>query len=269
MSRLGAQPRSRPAWGMALGGALLGALFALVTQAPARWAAGPLASASGGHLQLDQAQGTLWDGSAGLVLSGGPGSRDASRLPGRARWQLGWAEGSPQLRLSLDCCSSGPLALRLQPGLSGWRLALPSQPQPLLRLPAEWLAGLGTPWNTLQLGGQIRLAAQDFQLVNQGGRLHAEGALQLELHQLSSRLATVAPLGSYRLSLLAPQTGAAQLQLQTLEGALLLQGQGSWGGGRARFSGEASAAPGREAALNNLLNVIGRRQGERSLITIG
>ena len=29
------------------------------------------------------------------------------------------------------------------------------------------------------------------------------------------------------------------------------------------------ASPGREAALNNLLNIIGRRQGARSVITIG
>ena len=36
-----------------------------------------------------------------------------------------------------------------------------------------------------------------------------------------------------------------------------------------RFDGEASAAPGREDALSNLLNIIGRRQGARSLITLG
>jgi general secretion pathway protein N len=36
-----------------------------------------------------------------------------------------------------------------------------------------------------------------------------------------------------------------------------------------RFSGQASAAAGAEAALNNLLNIIGRRQGARSVISIG
>jgi general secretion pathway protein N len=35
------------------------------------------------------------------------------------------------------------------------------------------------------------------------------------------------------------------------------------------FSGSASAAPDREAALANLLNIIGRRSGARSIITIG
>ena len=38
---------------------------------------------------------------------------------------------------------------------------------------------------------------------------------------------------------------------------------------RLRFEGVASAAPEREAALANLLNIIGRRSGARSIITIG
>lgn len=266
MSHHDAEPRLR-LW--VLGGALLGGLLALLLNAPARWAAAPLAQATRGHLQLDGADGSLWSGSAGLVLTGGTGSRDASRLPGRAHWQLGWADGAPQLRVQLDCCTQQPLALRWQPGLQGWRLSLPTQAEPLLRLPAEWLAGLGTPWNTLQLGGQLRLSAQQFALQQQDGRLQASGQLQLELHQLSSRLATVAPLGSYRLQLMSTPDGANRLELQTLDGALLLQGQGSLQAGRARFAGEARAAAGREAALNNLLNIIGRRDGERSVITIG
>ena len=44
---------------------------------------------------------------------------------------------------------------------------------------------------------------------------------------------------------------------------------GEWRGGRVRFNGQASAAPGQEAALGNLLNIIGRRQGAVSVITIG
>ena len=35
------------------------------------------------------------------------------------------------------------------------------------------------------------------------------------------------------------------------------------------FSKLASAAPGSEAALNNLLNIIGRRQGTLAVLSIG
>jgi general secretion pathway protein N len=57
--------------------------------------------------------------------------------------------------------------------------------------------------------------------------------------------------------------------LTTREGALQLNGSGQWTGVALRFNGEASAAPGSEEALANLLNIIGRREGARSLITLG
>jgi general secretion pathway protein N len=36
-----------------------------------------------------------------------------------------------------------------------------------------------------------------------------------------------------------------------------------------RFTGEASAEEGSESALTNLLNIIGRRQGGKSLLSLG
>ena len=80
--------------------------------------------------------------------------------------------------------------------------------------------------------------------------------------------ATTPVLGSYRLQLAAAD-GVPRLNLLTLDGALRLSGSGEWAASGLRFRGEASAASGAEAALANLLNIIGRRQGERSLIAIG
>jgi len=62
---------------------------------------------------------------------------------------------------------------------------------------------------------------------------------------------------------------SVSLSLQTLQGDLQLSGSGLWVGQRLRFTGEASAAPEREGALSNLLNIIGRRNGARSLISLG
>lgn len=256
------------AWAWA--GLALGGLVAMVAQAPAVWLANEVAKATQGHLLLADARGTVWRGSGELVLTGGEGSREGSRLPGRLSWHLGWTAGAPELRLRLDCCTAGDVPLRLHPGWGPFGLTVPSHAEPLLRVPAAWLAGLGTPWNTLQLGGHLRLSSREFQLTPQAGRWVSRGALDLEFAHLSSRLSTLAPLGSYRLTLQAQPDGPMQLQLQTLEGALQLRGQGMMGhGSPMRFQGEASAAPGREMALNNLLNIIGRRQGDRSLITIG
>jgi len=60
-----------------------------------------------------------------------------------------------------------------------------------------------------------------------------------------------------------------QVDLQTLQGSLQLRGRGQWIGGKLRFEGEAQAAPERQEALANLLNIIGQRMGARSLIKLG
>lgn len=116
----------------------------------------------------------------------------------------------------------------------------------------------------LQLLG---LGAQGLQADWASGRLQLGGQVQLDALALSSRLSTLKPMGSYRLVLQG--ASVPTLTLQTLEGALQLSGSGQWVGQRLRFSGEARAAPEREAALSNLLNIIGRRSGARSLITLG
>ncbi|MDM4766429.1 hypothetical protein [Pelomonas sp. SE-A7] len=267
---LAPEQRSSRRW--AIAGGLVGLLLAVLLFAPASWLAHGLADASNGHLLLTETRGSVWSGSGVLVLTGGEGSRDASALPGRLEWTLRPQGLGLVLRLRQACCTNGELNLLVQPGANRLAISLPHQVPGdwLARLPAAWLGGLGTPWNTLQLNGSVRLSAQDFRLERVGGRWTQTGRLDLDLVNLGSRLSTLAPLGSYRLSLVGGQAaGQSLLQLSTLDGALLLNGQGSLGGGKARFLGDATAAPGREAALNNLLNIIGRREGARSVISIG
>jgi general secretion pathway protein N len=62
---------------------------------------------------------------------------------------------------------------------------------------------------------------------------------------------------------------ATRLELSTQSGALQLSGSGQWAASRLRFQGQASAEAGSEAVLGSLLNIIGRRQGALSLISIG
>ena len=98
-------------------------------------------------------------------------------------------------------------------------------------------------------------------------KLALAGRATLDATDISSSLSTLRPMGSYRITL---EGGPAPtLLLTTREGSLQLSGSGRWNGTALRFDGEASAAPGREDALSNLLNIIGRREGARSLITLG
>ena len=269
-------------WGVA--GALLGALVALAVWAPAAWLAAAVADASGQRLLLADARGTVWNGSAVPVLTGGVGSRDASALPGRLNWSLGLQGSALTLRARHDCCINGEMLLRFTPGWGRVRVELPASQGALGQWPASWLVGLGTPWNTLQPSGSLQLFSTGLTAESVQGRWRMAGRADLALDSMASRVSTLDVLGSYRLVLAGAPVGAAgaaagtaagtaetpaSLQLSTTSGALLLDGSGQWVGSRLRFNGQASAAPGSEAILNNLLNIIGRRQGARSVISIG
>ena len=291
----------------ALAGALLGALVATVVFAPARWVAWALLQASQGRVVLGHAQGTVWSGHGRLTLTGGPGSRDALTLPGQLSWKLdgsgGWGGLAARLSLRHPDLMPAPLVLRLQPGLGPWSLSLaesktsdttpgrpagppgassgsPAEAAPraasgtpsgaTVLWPAAWLSALGTPWNTLQPSGLLRLSSPGFTLQMAPGGLRLQGSLVLEATDIASRLSTLPRLGSYRVVVAGPGGGeAATVQLNTLDGALLLSASGQWTGARLRLRGEARAAPGQEAALQNLLNLIGTRDGARSILSIG
>lgn len=256
-------PREIP-WAWATGGAVAGLLLALLLFAPARWLAGAVAQATGGHVQLVEPHGTVWSGSARLVLTGGPGSTDAATLPGRVQWELHPRLDGVRALVDADCCTPQPLPLRVQLRLRGLRVQVGDGTS---QWPAGVIAGLGTPWNTLQIEGELRLATQGLSVEWSAGRPAVAGRAELVAQRVASRLSTLRPMGSYRITL---QGGTpATLRLETLEGSLQLSGTGQWVGARLHFRGEASAAPDREAALANLLNIIGRRSGPRSLISIG
>jgi len=256
---------ARAPWAWALGGVLLGGLLAVLVFAPAHWLAAALRAASGGQVLLEDARGTLWTGSAQLTLTGGAGSVDAATLPSRLSWALRPGLGGLTVRLQTSCCLAQPWSLRLEPQ---WRGAQLTASDSTSNWPAQLLTGLGTPFNTIAPQGQLALGTQGLTLTWAAGRLQMAGRIQLDAQALSSRLSTLQPMGSYQFVVSGGAT--PELLLSTLGGsALQLSGRGQWVGGRLRFSGEASSTPEHQAALSNLLNIIGRRDGVRSVITLG
>ena len=272
-SRSNAQAASsaRSPWSMALLGALLGWVLTLGIWAPARWLAWGVAQASQGQVQWLNPRGTVWQGSAQLLLSGGAGSRDPLALPGRLHWTLAPTSTGLRLGWRADCCMSEAAGLSVEATWSSWQVQASDHTS---HWPAAVLAGLGAPWNTLQADGQLQLRTQALELHWAQGRVHMKGQAELQLQNMSTRLSAIRPIGSYGVELRGtPQgTPTPSLQLSTQQGPLLLSGEGQWVGGQLRFKGEASAQEGQEgqeAALNNLLNILGRRQGKRSLISLG
>lgn len=263
-TRLARNPSLAAPWRWAVLGALLGLAIATLVYAPASWLAAVVSQASAGRLQLIAPRGTVWTGSARLQLTGGEGSRDSAVLPGQLAWRLrpGWL--ALNLQISADCCTTAPLQARLTQHWSGVSLEVRDGHS---QWPAALLTGLGTPWNTVQAEGSLQVSTQSFSMVWFEGRLTLSGQAELAALAMSSRLSTLKPMGSYRLTLRGGSTPS--LELATVEGSLQLSGSGSWTGPRLRFTGVASVAPEHEAALSNLLNIIGRRNGARSIITLG
>ena len=262
-------PRPAPAdapWRWAAAGAVLGLVLVVVLAAPARWLAAATAQASGGRVLLAEPAGRVWAGSARLVLTGGEGSHDRAALPGRVQWRLSPGLGALAITVSADCCTppDAPLRLRLSARWDGAALALADG---LSHWPAAMLAGLGTPFNTIEPEGELNLATRGLGAQWQAGRLQLAGSATLTARQLSSRLSTLRPMGSYQVVL---QGGSdIGVTLSTLEGRLQLSGSGHWVGTRLRFQGEARAAPGLQAQLANLLNILGRREGDRAILSFG
>lgn len=261
-------PLRRPPWAWAVAGALLGLMLTLVLQAPARWLGSLLALLSHDQVMLAEARGSVWTGSARLQLTGGAGSRDQSALPGRIQWQLRPRWTSLSLQLGADCCTTAPFDIALTPHWGGGLITVNDPPNPTpSHWPAALLIGLGAPWNTVQVEGQLLLNTHQLSLSWAEGRPTLGGSAELQALAVSSRLSTLKPMGSYRIQL---HGGASPtLEVSTIEGSLQLSGSGRWVGPRLHFTGEASATPDREAALSNLLNILGRRKGGRTVITVG
>ncbi len=254
---------------------LLGVLWALLWQAPASWLSAALWSASGQRVLLAQAQGTWRDGSALLVLEGGAGSRGATVLPGTLHWSVSLAQawrGRLQARIDWPAVSAQPLQVDAGLGWSQTRVRLqpagegPDAPWQGF-LPLAVLEGLGTPWNTVALRGQAQFTLRGLNLESVAGRMRLGGQVRIDLPDVASRLSVVAPIGSYTLTITG-QGADAQVDLHSDKGPLLLQGKGVWNGQALQFLGTGSATPGNEAAMANLLSLLGRPEGDHVRIAL-
>ena len=269
---------------LALYGALLGAVFGLVMQAPASWLGGCIAHLTQQRVLLLNTEGTVWQGSARWALGDGQhswaqaqagGGFNDDSLDSRIQWQIAPRIDFQNLGVGLHlainttCCTATAWQWMFTPTWQGLRIRSNDHAS---QWPAKWLVGLGAPWNTVQPDGQLHLQTQQFEWLQpwrvQNKQIQMHGKVELQWQQFSTRLSTLKPLGNYRVTLTGGET-PPQVQLNTLEGSLQLQGQGEWREGRLRFRGEAKAQSGAEAALSNLLNVLGQRRGNSSFMELG
>jgi len=255
---------------MALAGAFA-ALAVLATQAPASFADVALERVTQGRVRLAEASGTVWSGRGRIVLAdiadpgaerrvGAVASVPGVVLPGRFGWTLSpWPllVGVLDARIEHDSMRQ-PVLLT---GRAGELRATPGS----LQLPPVALDRMGSPWNTIRPTGALTLSWENVTL--RSGRF--DGRASIELQQAASALTPVRPLGAYRIDVVG--SGAqAQVRMTTLSGPLRLEGGGTWDARSGlRFTAEASAEEPERARLQPLLGLLGRREGERTIIKIG
>jgi general secretion pathway protein N len=221
---------------------------------PASWLGPMVEQQTGGRLTLGDAQGTLWNGSAFVGGAPGEGGAVTPLLPGRFAWRLSPLVLLGQVHMEVENPQALTRPVRIDGSWSQWQVSSGE-----LLLPAEGLAGLGAPLNTLAPSGTIRLVWNTLDLLRQPNTVAVQGRTVLSLSDMGSRMSPIRPLGSYEMTF-DWRGNEADLNLRTVRGALVLSGSGMLQNGRLRFSGQASAAEGYELTLGNMLNLLGQRR---------
>lgn len=221
---------------------------------PASWLGPLVEQQTGGRLTLGDAQGTLWNGSAFLGGAPDAGGAVTPLLPGRFAWHLSPLVLLGQVHMELENPKALARPVRIDGSWSQWQVSSGE-----LLLPAEGLAGLGAPLNTLAPTGTIRLAWNTLDLLREPNTVAVQGRTVLTMTDMGSRMSPIRPLGSYEMTF-DWRGKQADLDLRTVRGALVLSGSGMLRNGRLRFSGQVSAGEGYEQTLGNMLNLLGQRR---------
>lgn len=228
----------------------------LLAMLPAAWIVPQFGRATQGHVNLVDPAGSLWHGSATLMLAAGTDGSGATQLPGRVEWDTAfWPLFTGHLRMRMRQTQAMPDAAILDAGLSAATLS-----PGVIAVPATLLAGLGAPFNTLNMEGGVQLSWTEWRVL---GR-NTFGQLIVSLDGMSSSVSRVKPLGSYRVVYQA-QGSSGAIDLSTAKGPLMLTGQGTVSGQSTNFEGSASAAPEARENLAGLLNLLGRHTGPDSV----
>lgn len=215
----------------------------LLAGAPATLIDAVLQHSGDGRLRLAEARGTLWSGSGVLEIR----SADGSLGIGKAlAWRfLPGSILSGRLLCEVALEQDGRFAVALTPARIELADAAVSLPAAALGLALPQLAPLGP-------GGAVRLHVEH--LTIEHGAI--QGRATLHWRDAVSALAPGVPLGDYELRL-ESGSGGTRVALDTLQGALRLDGAGAWkNGARPQLLATARVAPERYPQLAPLLRLI-------------
>lgn len=224
---------------------IIGYVCGVIAIAPATLVDAALQRLSNNTLRLVEAQGTLWTGSGQLEI------RDLGGRIGVSK-SLSWRVLPKSLLAGHMVCEIelGQDAKPFQIELSPFRIDFADAD---IKLPAAAL-GIGVPkLAPLGLTGELSMHVASMAISREEWR----GNVTLQWHDAGSVLSTVSPLGDYELDAVS-EGSKVRLLLRTLQGALQLDGSGSWvNGERPDFIAVARVLPQHQPQLAPLLRLIG------------
>jgi len=248
-----------PAWPMnkkyALIAGVITFVIALLAMAPATLLSGWILQRTGQQVLLANAEGTIWNGTATVVIQSSQtkpalDNNEASITAGKLRWEIF------PLQLALGRIYA---ALYWNNAPPAWLSVDSSRihlEHALLDIPASIVSQLAPAMRSAGLDGQLNLRTESLSLTEKS----IQGDVLLDWMQASSPLSAIKPLGNYHAQISGNQDSLSIL-LSTLNGALMLNGSGSWSNQQGlNFQGTAQAETGKEQALSELLRVMGNEQ---------
>lgn len=241
---------------------LLVCAFMLIWQLPISWFAGSLGSTTECRMTIHQAQGTIWNGSASLGFSEVDPVSGACKPPNASTERFQWSNSCNVF--NAECKGSlefSALTKPLQYAVNWYGVRISAGE---ITLPVNILEVLGSPWSSLHPRGEMLLTWSEL-LINQFNNASSVGDIQIKIHDLSSAVSPVKPLGSYELGVaLLPNGG--NWDVRTISGPLIITGGGVLDRQQLHFSGNVSASPEAEESLVGLMSLLGKRNGSLYLI---
>lgn len=237
-----------------LGGAALYVFFLTITL-PAELFAWALARATNKAVTLQAVTGTAWRGRGELLFNRGHAN---SVSLGRGRWSVSpWQIVIGRVGVSFDF--AGPDTVLKAHGVVGFRSATVRDLD--VQFPASLVPVVYPPTALAGPSGDVHITAKQLVLA----RKDMAGDVTAVWRAAGTTVSNVNPLGDYRV-VATGQGDAFSIALTTDRGDLGLSGQGKWSSVTRRFEMKGSAMPteGSKAALDPLLRLFGRDQGDGS-----
>jgi general secretion pathway protein N len=221
---------------------------------PIRFLTEQVSQNTGCKIVLNQPTGTIWRGSASIGFSE-PSANNIKvcnqpyAMTERFSWDSHCSISNKQCTFQI---MHDHLEKPLHVVLGTSNVTIESN---TIELPGNLLEVLGSPWNSLHPRGKLKLQWSEITL----GQL-ISGNAELQFNDMSSAISQIKPLGSYALKFQLESD--LKFELFTLNGPLILNGQGQLQNKTISFTGDASASPESMTSLIGLLSIMGNREGD-------